>query len=160
MNRNAKGQFNSLSLDNLKERFWSCVSVGDDCWEWSKAILNGYGVFSFKQGVASIRAHRYAYESWFNTTIEKGVLVCHKCDNPRCCRPDHLFLGSNRDNMRDLYVTKQKPCKVSLAQADEIRDLSKQGLSNQQIAEKFNVSRRYIWAIIRNHKRTTNNERV
>lgn len=62
--------------------------------------------------------------------------------------------------MRDLYVTKQKPCKVSLAQADEIRDLSKQGLSNQQIAEKFNVSRRYIWAIIRNHKRTTNNERV
>lgn len=68
---------------------------GDSCWIWMGSLgTNGYGQFGGK------RAHRIAYET-ANGPLPAGLYVCHRCDNPRCVRPEHLFLGTQRDNIHD-----------------------------------------------------------
>lgn len=87
----------------LLDRFWAKVSYSDDCWEWQGAIRSwGYGVFQAGSWGHSkvVRAHRMAWEI-VNGPIPEGLWVLHRCDNPRCVRPDHLFLGDAFDNMRD-----------------------------------------------------------
>jgi len=80
-------------------RFWSNVIKGDGCWKWKLShSQRGYGVFSING--KQYTAHRLAY-TWMIGPIPEGLFVCHHCDNPGCCRPDHLFLGTHQDNMED-----------------------------------------------------------
>ena len=84
------------------ETFWSHVDKSGNCWVWTAARFDsGYGAFS--AGANNVRAHRFAYELVYGT-IPDDMLVCHHCDNPPCVRPDHLFLGSNSDNMKDMHA--------------------------------------------------------
>lgn len=82
-------------------RFWAHVETPvDGCWEWTGGTTHfGYGAFK-KQNRVQVNSHRYSWEL-HNGPIPEGVFVCHRCDNPLCVRPDHLFLGSGFDNMRD-----------------------------------------------------------
>ena len=83
-------------------RFLSKVDKpeGDGCWNWLDASWksNGYGCFTIKSH--PVRAHRIAYQIAFGSPGKMSVL--HKCDNRRCVRPDHLFLGTHQDNMDDM----------------------------------------------------------
>lgn len=84
----------------LEQRFWAKVRVGaaDECWPWTGARAHGYGRIR-TIGKRFCRAHRLAY------ALAHGdpgpLLVCHRCDNPLCCNPAHLFLGTVQDNNLD-----------------------------------------------------------
>lgn len=80
--------------------FWANTRQNKECWDWNGATFtDGYGAVSWR-GVLR-RAHRVAWEI-ANGPIAKGLLVCHHCDNPKCVRPEHLFLGTIQDNTHDM----------------------------------------------------------
>ena len=88
----------------VTERFWAKVDQSGECWVWTGAKRSkGYGAFAYiKNGdVIHGRAHRYSYEL-HTGPIPAGLFVLHRCDNPACVRPDHLFLGTNQDNVTDM----------------------------------------------------------
>ena len=94
-------------------RFWAhvskdgpipehCPGLGE-CWPWTAARSpKGYGLSDiFRQKLSTVSAHRVAWILSNDQLIPDGLFVCHKCDNPPCCNPNHLFLGTCADNNRD-----------------------------------------------------------
>ncbi len=86
---------------NTADEFWANVRRGKACWEWGGPPhrSDAYGVVAY-QGEQWL-AHRLAYVLTFGPILP-SIFVLHKCDNPPCVRPDHLFLGTHGDNMRDM----------------------------------------------------------
>jgi hypothetical protein len=87
-------------------RFWSKIAVGSplSCWIWTRGKLKtGYGAFHLLGTTGNVYAHRVAYELCFGK-IPEGMDVCHSCDNPACCNPGHLWLGTHKDNMHDAFL--------------------------------------------------------
>lgn len=92
-------------------RFLSKVDIGDkrQCWPW-KAGTNRKGKFGYGQirvGGKCIGAHRFSYEA-FNGEVPEGLFVLHKCDNPVCVNPGHLFLGTAKDNAQDCIAKRRQ----------------------------------------------------
>ena len=121
------------------QRFWTKVQKGDGCWEWKgQRNRRGYGEVSINSKWR--KAHRFAWEIT-NGEIPEGMHVCHRCDNPACVRPEHLFLGTARANTVD-SVTKgrhrsDRP-KLTAQQVREMRALAATQ-SIVSIAEAFGV---------------------
>ena len=87
----------------LADRFWALVLKTDDCWIWQgERTRYGYGrcTVGKKQRMP---AHRVAYELTYGMILP-GLLCCHRCDVPLCCNPAHLWLGTNADNLRDMFA--------------------------------------------------------
>lgn len=90
--------------------FWSRVAKGTGCWEWQGArVGRGYGHLRFGQKYTY--AHRVAWELT-NGRIPSGLVVCHRCDNPPCCRPEHLFIGTQAENLQDMAAKRRRQLKV------------------------------------------------
>ena len=135
----------------MGERFWSKVNVcGDDeCWEWTAGkYRRGYGSCSAVFG--NRYAHRVAW-TLTNGEIPVGLCVLHHCDNPPCCNPAHLFIGTQSDNMKDKAgkgrATRGESCRHSrLTEIDIklIRMWLKRGYTQRSIADVFEISRQSI----------------
>jgi HNH endonuclease len=83
----------------LFDRFWTKVNKTDDCWLWTAGLNHdGYGTFSFYGSIISV--HRIAW-MLLKSEIPKGMNVLHKCDVRNCLNPDHLYLGTQKENRRD-----------------------------------------------------------
>jgi hypothetical protein len=92
-------------------RFWSKVNRTQDvraCWEWlASTTHNGYGQFKVQN--RSLRTNRVAWELTYGA-IPQGLFVLHTCDNPACCNPFHLELGTHEKNMHDMKIRKRAAC--------------------------------------------------
>lgn len=144
-------------IDDLT-RFWSKVDIalGDGCWEWN-AGCSGDGYGAFKVGGRQWGSHRYAYSQYVGF-IPVGMKVCHRCDNPKCVRVDHLFLGTAADNMRDKAVklrssigVKNPRAKLTEAQVSEIKRRVGSGESQRSVARDLGVNHLTVFRIFHNH---------
>lgn len=81
------------------------------CWPWSgNKAWGGYGKFIYLDGPATT-AHRASWEVYNKKKAPKGMVICHRCDNPPCVNPDHLFLGTHKDNAMDMVAKQRHPQK-------------------------------------------------
>lgn len=135
--------------------FWDRVEIGefDSCWNWTGYLIDGrYGRLGFQGRI--VLAHRLAYELCFSS-IPEGLDVCHVCDNPLCCNPRHLFLGTHLDNMRDMKKKKRNTfgerhptAKLTEAQVTEIRSRYASGEGAAKLALEFGLVKRSVNHII------------
>ena len=123
------------------------VSPETSCWDWLGGVNNkGYG------------PHRRFYQRLVGP-IPTGMQVCHHCDNRRCVNPDHLFVGTNSDNVRDMVRKgrqvipdrrgeRHPRAKLTKQQVDEIRERYRAGEGQTALAREFGVQQPAIWKIV------------
>lgn len=156
----------SLNMDQDQiSAFWSKVAITPhrrDCWEWQGARRpKGYGNCTINK--QSLPVHRVAF--WLaNGDSPSRFQVCHTCDNPSCCNPSHLMLGTVASNYMDMLIKnragfhKNRACgvrnvnaRLNEQQVAEIRRAYTSGEANQyQLAERYGVSQAAVGSIVRN----------
>jgi hypothetical protein len=145
-----KGYLIALLMSNVHKK-------QNGCWLYQGRIHNGYGVIYLfrnkKDKQESIYAHRLAY-MLFVGKIRKDMFICHKCNNPKCCNPEHLYQGTQKDNMQDMvnahrqYITwgeRSGRHKLTTEQIQEIRNSNDRQID---LAMKYNVSKSNINMIV------------
>lgn len=145
-------------MKDIWERFWSKVemSTPDKCWNWTANTGRGYGMFWFTK--IPMVAHRV---SWMllRGPIPDGKLVLHKCDNRRCVNPNHLFIGTQSDNVRDMLYKGRKgdyrtgnTKKFTNEEVTDILRLKALGLSLRAIAKKYSTTHSTIIRAIKDKR--------
>ncbi len=127
-------------------RFMSHVTKTEACWNWNSS-KDGGGYGQTNIGSEKIKAHRLSYEL-FKGEITDNLLVCHGCDNPSCVNPEHLWLGTNKDNMKDMHDKGRIYTKLSPYQITKMRQLWKDGSSSKEICEKYGVTSGHLSNIV------------
>lgn len=127
---------------------------GEGCWEWTGYTKNGYGVISLND------AHAYLHRlSWrlHRGPIPEGLSVLHRCDNKRCVRPDHLFVGTQQDNVDDMHAkerhvdppifrgTENAKATKEFDDVEHARSLRASGLTQRAVADLLGVSQSTVW---------------
>lgn len=152
--RKCYGKYLSTRM-TVEERFMSKVQKTEQCWLWiGKKAKGGYG--SFSANGKSYIAHRFYY-SLINGHIPDDIKACHKCDNPPCVNPDHIFLGTQSENLQDAVQKGRRRTrgedngfsKLTTQQVIEIRrSYSSGSMIKAEIARKFNTSKTNVTRII------------
>lgn len=136
-----------VNFRNTADDFWRFVKKSDGCWLWTGTFRKRYGFFSI--GGKEIAAHRFSYEL-HNGPIARGLWVCHKCDNPPCVNPSHLFVGTARDNSHDCLKKGRigRHPKLTWDQVHLIRRLYP-AITQRKLADQFGISQSQVGAIVR-----------
>lgn len=142
-----------------EKKFWAKVVKTDGCWMWT-GCKSDFGHGQVRIDNINSRAHRVSWE-WHNGPIPKGQCVLHKCDVPACVNPDHLFLGTKKDNTQDMmrkgrnkYIShrgeKSGVARLSRAQVEQIKKEYKPGSNTQsEIGKKYGIGQSHVSQIIR-----------
>lgn len=152
---------------SIEERFWSKVHVGspDECWPWVGAQeVAGYGILLRAPGLF-YKTHRLSWQLANNRPVPDGMFVCHRCDNPPCVNPSHLFLGTAKDNNQDrsrkgrgrenrVFGESSPTAKISDADVAAIRALVAAGSTQQAAADRFGIKQQHVSRIVRGLNRT------
>ncbi len=141
-----------MKLLRLEERFWPNVRKSNGCWEWT-GPKEGQGY-----GAIYLKAHIVSYELLVGE-VPRGVMVFHRCDNPGCVNPDHLYLGNHSDNAKDAYRNgkklrlygKKKP--ATKLSDDEVKGIRrkyhKEKVSQASLGKEYGVTQAQISRIVR-----------
>ena len=133
------------------------INKTSNCWEWNGSKRGGYGrmiIGSRTDGTRkSVSAHRVSYELKYGE-IPDGIEICHRCDNPCCVNPEHLFAGTRQDNIDDrqrkgrniTFVGEEQPrSKLTRKAVKDARwERAYKGTSYQKLADKYGVSKKTI----------------
>ena len=118
------------------------------CWLWQKSLVHGYGRTSI--GRRQVTTHRLSYIT-FKGPIPAGLSVCHACDTPRCCNPEHLFLGTTTDNLHDAMRKRRlrngEGINTAKLTADDVRAIRADTRMQKDIAASYGVGAAQIRAI-------------
>lgn len=145
---------------DIETRFWAKVRIGgpEACWQWQASTFQkGYG--QFKARGRNRQAHRFALELTLGRDIAAEEFVCHRCDNPACCNPAHLFIGDAASNNADMRAKGRGRApkrgegsgrKLNRAQVEEIRGrYASGGVSQRVLAAAFGVHQMTISRLVR-----------
>jgi HNH endonuclease len=153
-----------VSRESVVQGFWACIVSGKDvdaCWGWNGSLdKNGYGWFMGTGRTRVGLAGRASKVMWtlVNGEIPEGMCVCHECDNPPCCNPLHLFLGTVADNNRDRdekgrrrhtppHLSKQ--AKLNWSMVDEIRSRYRpRQVTMRTLADDYGVTPEIIRRVV------------
>lgn len=135
----------------IEHRFWLKVKRVGDCFIYHGARLpKGYGLFTVRKPIM-VYAHRFVWES-VKGPIPEGMLVCHHCDNPPCVNPDHLFLGTQSDNMQDM-ARKGRSNKHRRLTPEIVADIRARyaagGITQQALADEYGIVFQHVSQIVR-----------
>lgn len=155
------GRLPGLRL-TAEERFWSRVNIdntfeNDACWDWLGCKdAAGYGFF--RDNRVQYRAHRYSMMLARRAPIPDGHVVCHRCDNPSCVRPSHLFVATQTENIADrdrkgrqvsISGEASPRAKLTYEQANQIRvEYASGGIGQRALARKYGVAKCAIQKIV------------
>lgn len=134
----------------VEEIFWSHVDIRNDeeCWNWMASLDDhGYGQFGSKRLGGHFSSHRLSY-ILTNGPIPDGLFVCHRCDNPKCINPKHLFLGTPLDNVKDMIskgrgryiITRGEDSHFAKISASDVIAIRQDPRPTAEIAQDFNIS--------------------
>lgn len=129
-----------LLIEEAKERFFKHFEKSEGCWIWQGRIVKGYGVLFYKKNLG---AHRFSYLI-HKGKIEKGLLICHHCDNPLCVNPEHLYQGTPKQNTQDAYARKRmlvgEKHHYAKLKEEEVKLIFSSNAKGVDLATKYNVS--------------------
>lgn len=132
----------------VADRLWARVDRSggaDACWPFMGYRIGGYGQISPGKGIRRL-AHRVAWEL-ANGPIPSGLSVCHTCDNPPCCNPAHLWLGTQSENALDAARKGRLSALLTVDDVIEIRRLRHSGVPGSEVAKMFGVSQQTVASI-------------
>ena len=142
----------------IGDRLWPRLeATPTGCLEFQgKKSQNGYGRISLgRRSQGEGPAHRVAWELANGQTVPEGMVVCHRCDNPPCCNPDHLFVGTPAENTADMLAkgrarigTAHHNAILTPDLVRAIRRLSSEGVSQRKIAARIGVSQGCVSAVL------------
>lgn len=137
---------------HFEELFWPKVNKTETCWPWTSTVNEGgYGIYQ-RKNQWHLYAHRVSWTITFGD-IPQGMCVCHRCDNPPCCNPTHLFLGTRTDNLEDMTRKGRRSRgesvggKLTAEQVADIRRRYRYGnmqTGSTELAKEFGVRNGYI----------------
>lgn len=138
-------------IKQMLDRFWDKVRKTDGCWEFAGAVSSaGYGTF-WHSGKC-YTAHRFAWLDTFGSLPPQDTFLCHSCDNKRCVRPSHIFLGSRADNARDMWSKGRQGPRFRKIPAKEHPDIVRRVASGElqrDVAKSYGVTQACISQIVR-----------
>lgn len=131
------------------QRFWAKVdkTIISDCWLWTGAKASyGHGRFTVHTKIV-VRSHRFIWEI-LHGVIPEGMVICHKCDNTACVNPEHLFMGTQADNIRDMHLKKREirgsKCPWAKLTKEQSLDIKNDTRPQRKIAKEYGICQQSV----------------